>query len=193
MERHADQKRKKAAAVNDSYNGHLIDGHDSQRRDRGSPSSCGTVNYRGWLAGVVGWDGILRVCVLATPQVARYLGADQSLTELLSITAPLLAFFVRIPVGCRRIAKNHGGPILRCCQFTVFFLAAVLLVCIDTLMLVAMEMYNDRLWANEADLVAWTTLLSVYFLAMLFALYPGRSPQPPSDVSATEPVGPLLQ
>lgn len=137
-------------------------------------SSGGTVNYRGWLVSVVCWDGILPVCILATPQLALSLGVDRPVIESLSITMPIVAFFVRIEVGRRRIAGNHCAPILRCFQFVVFFLAAVHLVCIDALMLVSMEMYNGRLWANPADLIVWCILLSIYFFAMVFALYPGR-------------------
>jgi hypothetical protein len=57
----------------------------------------------------------------------------------------------------------------------VFFFAAVLLVCIDTLMLLAMEMNNGRLWANRGDMITMLVLMGVYFTAMLFAFYPGRS------------------
>lgn len=140
-------------------------------------SAGGTVDYFGWLIGLVSWDGILPVCVLAIPQVALSLGANRSTTEVLAVTMPLLAFFVRIPLGFRHIAANHCGPIMRCCQFVVLFLAAIYLVCIDALMLLSMEMNNGRLWANQGDVVALVLLLSVYFTAMLFALYPGRSPE----------------
>lgn len=134
------------------------------------------VNYRGWLVSVFCWDGILPAGVLAIPCMALSLGADRSLTEFLAVSMPLLAFFVRIPVGFWRIGENQCGPILQCCQFTVFFLAAILLVCLDALTIVEMEMNNGRLWANEADLVALIILWSAYFFAMLFVLFPGRAP-----------------
>ena len=142
------------------------------------PGHGRTVDYRGWLVSVLCWDGILPICILATPQLAISLGAGRPVTEFLSISMPIVAFFVRIEVGRRRIVANQGGSILRCFQFVVFFLAAVHLVCIDTLMLVSMEMNNGRLWANQADLLVWCILLLIYFLAMLFALYPGRTSEP---------------
>lgn len=160
--------------MNDSNSDHLLNGYDPLRESYGRSSGV-TVDYRGWLIGVACWDGILPVCILATPQVALSLGANRSVIEFLAITMPVLAFFVRIVMGRRRIVANHCGPLLRCCQFVVFFLAAIHLVCVDALMLVSMEMNNGRLWANQADLVVWIILLSTYFLAMLFVLYPGRS------------------
>jgi hypothetical protein len=162
---------------------------DAQKQDFGE-SSGGTIDFRAWLMGVVGWDGILPVSVLATPQLTLAFGAGRSLTEFLAVTMPLLAFFVRLIAGHRRIVANYCGPVLRCCQFAVFFLAAVLLVCIDTLMLVAMEMNNGRLWANQADFLVWIILLSFYFLAMLFVLFPGRSAElTPGMIETENPSG----
>ncbi|MDA1053474.1 MAG: hypothetical protein O3C40_23745 [Planctomycetota bacterium] len=160
-------------------------GYDRLQEDY-DRSSRGTVDYRGWLIRLVCWDGILPADVLAAPQVALSLGADRSTTEFLAIAMPLLAFFIRIPMGFRHIATNHCGPILSCCQFVVFFLSAIYLVCIDALMLFSMEMNNGRLWANQGDLVALIILLSIYFLAMLFALGPGRSPAIDPAVPGTE-------
>jgi hypothetical protein len=37
-----------------------------------------------------------------------------------------------------------------------------------------MEMNNERLWANQTDLIVWCIFFLVYFFAMLFALYPGQ-------------------
>lgn len=133
------------------------------------------VDYRRWLTSVLCWDGVLPILILATPQVALVCGAGRDWIEFLAITMPTLAFFVRIAVGYRRLAANRCGAILRSVQAVVFFLAAVLLVCIDALMLVSMEMNNGWLWANDADLLVWIGLLAVYFAAMLFALYPGRT------------------
>ncbi len=150
--------------------------------DKDRRPSRGVVHYRAWLTGVICWDGLLPMCILTAPQAALALGANRDQTEFLAVSMPVLAFFVRIFVGGRRIASNHCGPILRSLQFAVFFLAAVLLVCIDTCMLIMMELNNGRIWATAADLFVWLALLSVYFLAMLFALYPGRSPS--GDLSA---------
>lgn len=149
------------------------------------PHAVAAVDYLSWIAGVVCWDGVLPVVVLAIPQLAIFLGADRAMTEFLSVGTPLLAFFIRIEAGRRHIAANHCGSLLRACQYTVFFFAAVLLVCIDTLMLLAMEMNNGRLWANQTDLLVWAGLLSTYFLAMLFALFPGRR------LDRQDPNGPL--
>lgn len=161
-------------------------GFENSQEDFDHQSRVGTVNYRGWLVSVFCWDGILPAGVLGIPQMALSFGADRSLVELFSITMPILAFFIRIPFGFWRIGTSHCGPILRCCQFVVFFLAAVFLVCLDTMTILAIEMNNGRLWANQADFVAVILLWSVYFLAMLFVLYPGRSPEPDSAMIDAE-------
>lgn len=138
-----------------------------------------SVDYRGWLLRVFCWDGILPAGVLALPQTAMALGADRLTVEFLSVTMPLLAFFIRIPFGFRRIGKSFCGPILQGCQFVVFFLAAVFLVGLDAMTILALDMNNGRLWLNQADFIAFIVLWSAYFLAMLFVFYPGRSPVTP--------------
>jgi hypothetical protein len=143
--------------------------------DRRSPGR--RINIRGWFVNVFCWDGILPAGVLLVPQAALWLGANRAISEFLAITMPVLAFFVRIPIGFLRIAASHCGPLMRCFQFVVFFFAAIFLVCLDALSILSMEMNNGRLWANEADLAALIILWSVYFLAMLFVLFPGWSPE----------------
>ena len=138
----------------------------------------GRVSLVSWLWVVFCWDGVLPVFVLMVPQVALKLGAGPDTAEVVAIVTPVVAFFVRIVIGFRRMARSHCGSVLRFFQFVVFFFAAVLLVCIDTLMLLAMEMNNGRLWANRGDMLVMLMLLGVYFAAMLFAFYPGRSPEP---------------
>ncbi len=149
---------------------------DAWRAGPADATSKGTVDYRGWLIGVINWDGVLPICVVALPQIAMAYGAKQSVTESLSIAAPVLAFFVRMYVGYRRIAANHCGPLLRCAQFAVFFLTAMYLVCLDTVVLITLEMRNGRLVETVGELGELAVLFSFYFFGMLLALYPGRSP-----------------
>lgn len=133
---------------------------------------------------VICWDGLLPVCVLSVPQLAMKFGAGRNEYETLAIVTPILAFFVRLFVGIRKLSGNHCGPTLRTFQFAVFFLAAILLVCIDSLMILSIEMNNGKLWANRGDMIVMSALLAVYFSAMLFAFYPGQTPMPASDSDA---------
>jgi hypothetical protein len=148
--------------------------------DDNMDSTAGWEQTRGgdlvdWLWIVFCWDGVLPVIILMSPQVALKLGAEPDTAEFVAIVTPIAAFFVRVVLGFRRMARNRCGPVLRFFQFAVFLFAAVLLVCIDTLMLLAMEMNNGRLWANRGDMIAMLILMGAYFTAMLFAFYPGRS------------------
>lgn len=150
--------------------------HDIHPSQSGNvPEHVPSVNYAGWLWLVVCWDGLLPMCVLSIPQLALKFGADRGAGEALAILTPIVAFFVRLFIGFRKLSRNQCGPTLKFFQFTVFFLAAILLVCIDSLMILSMEMNDGELWANPGDMIVMFALLAVYFSAMLFAFYPGRT------------------
>jgi hypothetical protein len=142
------------------------------------------INYAGWLWLVFCWDGLLPMCVLSIPQLALNFRADRDTVEGLAILTPVVAFFVRLFIGVRKLSRNHCGPTLRCFQFAVFFLAAILLICIDSLMILSMEMNDGKLWANPGDMIAMFALLGIYFSAMLFAFYPGRTLEPSSETDS---------
>lgn len=108
------------------------------------------------------------MCVLSVPQLALKFGADRDTGEMLAILTPVVAFFVRLFIGLRKLSRNHCGATLRFFQFTVFFLAAILLVCIDSLMILSMEMNDGALWAHPGDMMVMLVLLAIYFSAMLF-------------------------
>ena len=64
--------------------------------------------------------------------------------------------------------------IVRHIQFGVFFLAIVLLLFLDTLMMAV------PIWTlGKEDLQVLVVLLSVYFFLMAAAMYPGREKEPP--------------
>ena len=149
-----------------------------------SPGDVPSINYAGWLWLVFCWDGLLPMCVLSIPQLALKFGADRGTSETLAIVTPILAFFVRLFIGVRKLSRNQCGPTLRCFQFAVFFLAAILLVCIDSLMILSIEMNDGKLWANPGDMTFMFALLAVYFSAMLFAFYPGRTLKSPSETDS---------
>lgn len=142
------------------------------------PGNVPSINYAGWLWLVFYWDGLLPMCVLSIPQLALKFGADRGTSETLAILTPIVAFFVRLFIGIRKLSRNHCGPIL---HFLQFFVAAILLVCIDSLMILSMEMNDGKLWANPGDMIVMFALLAVYFSAMLFAFYPGRTLEPSSE------------
>ena len=148
------------------------------------PEHSRHINYAGWLWLVFCWDGLLPICVLSIPQLALKFGADRDTVEGLAIVTPILAFFVRLFIGVRKLSRNQCGPTLRCFQFAVFFLAAILLVCIDSLMILSMEMNDGKLWANPGDMIVMLILLAVYFSTMLFVFYPGRTIEPPSEADS---------
>lgn len=129
-----------------------------------------------WLWQVFFWDGVLPVVVLWIPQFARNLQADRDVVEGLAIVLPILAFFVRLAIGYRKLARNHCGPLLKTLQFGVFFMAAILLVCVDSLMILAMEMNAGAQGLTPEYMLVFSGLFAIYFLAMLFVFYPGRRP-----------------
>jgi hypothetical protein len=64
---------------------------------------------------------------------------------------------------------------MKCAQFIVFGCAALSLVCIDALLILSLVMPRGALWQTETDRILWVVVVSVYLLAMTFAMYPGKT------------------
>ena len=167
-----------------SQNGSSMTRHVDRPVPGNVPEGIPSINYGGWLWLVFCWDGLLPMLVLSIPQLALKSGADRGTSEALAILTPIIAFFVRLCIGIRKLSRNHCGPILQVFQFAVFFLAAILLVCIDSLMVLSMEMNDGEFWTNPGDMIVMFALLAVYFSAMLFAFYPGRTLEPSSETDS---------
>jgi hypothetical protein len=129
-----------------------------------------------WLLRILTWDGVLPVCILAVPSLVEWLLPNSNVVGLIYVVIAIAAFFARIAVGARHIRCNNCPRVFQHIQFGVFLLAILLLLVLDT----AMMAVPIRTLRNE-DFRELATLLSVYFVLMVLAMYPGP-PKPLPEV-----------
>lgn len=140
------------------------------------------VNYGRWLFQVIAWDGLLPAAVVLAPWGIQWVFPNRpGMIEIAGVTIPIVAFFVRVAAGRRHISSNHCGGILRCLQYIVFGLACLVLLLVDAFVILS-HIVPQGVAANEEDLMILAWLLSLYLLAMTFALFPGRQPRDTAEL-----------
>lgn len=126
----------------------------------------------GWLHRVLGWDGVLPVCVALLPAGFTHFFPDEPAgLTFLAAAIPIAAFFIRYRIGRGQIASHRTGPALRSCQ-EVVFVAAILWLCLIDCFVIALN-FAPAIPAEE-----WAAVgvgLVLYFVAMTFAMFPGRA------------------
>ena len=90
------------------------------------------VNRLLWLHRVLGWDGLLPLCVVLVPAIvgAVFPNKEDAIC-FLAVALPIIALVIRGDIGRRNIASNRVGPVLRVSQYCVFIAAIIALVFID--------------------------------------------------------------
>jgi hypothetical protein len=136
--------------------------------------SLGRVNYRSWLLRVLTWDTLLPACVGLIPHVVELLFPDhRGVMEVVSVTLPIVAFFLRFHAGKRQIESNRCSEAVRGFQFFIFTLGILPLVLVDCFMILSHLMPEGALFATKTDLLVWTSFFVIYLTSMVVAMYPG--------------------
>ena len=137
--------------------------------------TVGQVNYASWFFRVLGWDGLLPVCIALVPIVIGFLiPNNREAIEITGVLLPIAGFFIRLVIGTRHIRSNCCAIAVRRIQFGVFFLGIFLLVGIDALLILSQVKPKGALFANRTDGVVWAILIFIYLTSMAFAMYPER-------------------
>jgi hypothetical protein len=136
--------------------------------------SLGRVNYCVWLLRVLAWDTLLPLIVAFVPYAIHLLLPKQrGILEVVAVTLPILAFFLRIRAGKPQIATNQCSERARAVQFGVFLLGVLPLVLVDCFMILSHLMPQGSLFATKTDLFIWATIALFYLTCMAIAMYPG--------------------
>ncbi len=127
-----------------------------------------------WMLRLITWDGLLPAFVWLIPFFAEMLFPNTpSVIELIGVGVPIAAFLIRLYVGQRFISSNHCGTVMRTFQLGVFFIGILVLVCIDSMMILAQSGPGGVQMATRTDLIVFLSLFTFYFLSMAFSMYPG--------------------
>lgn len=97
----------------------------------------------------------------------------RAIIEILAILLPVSCFLIRYFVGKHHIYTNYCGKSLRHLQFGSFLVGILILAFIDTILVLTHIMPKGAFAIEEWAICA--ILFSVYFLLMVFAMYPGRT------------------
>jgi len=137
------------------------------------PANVGQIDFAGWLVRLLTWDGALPVCILVVPSIIERIVPNRGAIEFAAVALPILFFFVRIVTGCRHIDANNCSRAFQRVQVWALVLAVFILVFFDAIMILSHVMPKGAL--GRGDLVIFAVMLSVYFVPMAVAMYPGRA------------------
>ena len=151
------------------------------------PEPARRLNMIAWLLAVALWDGLLPVGIVLLPALVQLVIPNRrEPIEVIAVLVPMVAFFVRIVVGSRRIRSNHCARWFQILQFLGFGLGALILVLLDAVLILSHIMPAGAF--ASADYAVFAIMFAIYYLLMLFAMYPGREPVPEDDYSLTSPL-----
>ena len=135
--------------------------------------AVGRVNYVTWFFRVLGWDGVLPVCVFFIPNVIELLFPNKrGALELTGVLTPAIMFVLRLIAGKRNLAANHCSATERSIQLCFFYFGILELGFIDGVLILSHLMPQGFVFSN--DLIVWVILISAYLMSMTIAMYPGR-------------------
>ena len=127
-----------------------------------------------WILRLITWDGLLPAFVCLVPYVVEVLFPNMpGMIEFFGVAVPIAAFLIRLYVGQRFIWSNHCGTVMRALQLGVFFIGILVLVCIDSMMILAHAGPGGVRMATRTDLIVIVVSFAIYFMSMAFSMYPG--------------------
>jgi len=146
----------------------------------GEPS---TLDYWVWFGRIIGWDGILPICVfLSSLCIAWLFPQNQTIQTLALLVIPVSAFFCRAYVGSRQINSNCCGPGFRSWQYVAFGFALLFFVALDFMLVLIEFIPKGRRQPPPEDVPIWAGMIAAYFASVTFAMYPGRRPDVPRSL-----------
>jgi hypothetical protein len=135
------------------------------------------LNVIAWLLAVALWDGLLPVGIVLLPALVQLVVPNRrEPIEVIAVAVPIAGFFVRIWSGTKRIRANHCSPGFQTLQLYVFGLGVLQLFVFDAVVILSHIMPAAAF--GPGDYLIFAALWGVYYLLMLFAMYPGREPVP---------------
>lgn len=136
--------------------------------------AVGRVNFGSWCFRVLGWDGVLPVCVFLIPNVIEFLFPNKrGALELTGVLTPAIMFVLRLIAGKRHIASNHCPAGIQRIQLCVFYFGILVLGFIDGVLILSHLMPKGAFKGD--DYVVFAILISIYLTSMTIAMYPGRT------------------
>lgn len=133
------------------------------------------VNHRAWLTHLMFWDVLLPLSVSTVPWLVHWWFQNAHAIEAIAVVMPIVAFLTRMNVGGRRITYNRCGAFLKCLQFVVFGVAALLLIGVEALLVLMLLIPMGAMQPTETDLIILSSIAVGYLLIMTFATFPGRT------------------
>jgi hypothetical protein len=145
--------------------------------------SLGRVNYRSWLLRVLTWDTLLPACVGLVPLgVELVFPNHRSVMEVVAVTLPIVAFFLRLRAGKRQIDSNRCSEAVRGIQSCTFVLGIMPLILVECFMVLSHLMPKGAVF-TKAELPVWAGIFIIYMMSMVVAMYPG-----PSESNRVDPI-----
>lgn len=116
------------------------------------------------------------MAIVALPfAIERLLPNNREAIEYAAVFAPTVAFCFRYVAGKRQIALNQCSGRVRKFQFVVFCCGVMPLAMIECVITLMHVMPKPREFWEIA--IVFGVLLAIYLLAMIIAMYPGRTQQ----------------
>lgn len=135
------------------------------------------INFSEWRRRVLGWDGLLPLCVTFLPlAIDFFLPKNTAAQNVAAVAIPIVAIFVRFSIGSAHIAVNRVGPTLRAAQYCVFNVA-IFWLCLLECFVIIVNVVDAPAGSAEAaeDWLIVSVMYLPYLLAMSFVMFPGRT------------------
>ena len=123
---------------------------------------------------MLAWDGLLPLVVLVVPYLVRLvLPQFPDAIVVAAIVVSIVAFFLRVYIGCCYICANQCGKWLRRFQLLTLNLGVFTLMFVETLVMVLQDLPGN---ANVGIglLIVLAPFYAFYIACMLITLYSGE-------------------
>jgi hypothetical protein len=140
------------------------------------------VNYYSWFLRVFAWDGMMPVFIIIVPFLINFFFPNfPAAMNIAGLSLPLVGFFVRLALGIRHIRANTCSELVSGVQFIFFIIGIFCLVLIDVMLILLHEMPAGVLFPATSDYIAFGATYLIYLVAMIIAMYPGRTISPKEE------------
>ena len=137
------------------------------------------INYGIWFWRVISWDTVVPACLLLFPYAIEALFPKaEDVFVIAAVVLPIVAIFLREHAGKRQIAQNNCSRRTRQLQHSALLLGITPLLFVDGFFIVVHALGPRPKNARPVGMGPWLLLAGVlgfYLLAMIVAMYPGRT------------------